>query len=118
MPCDTIRATPIVFENAVFKAAHKDVLINALLNLKFIVKEDAKVKGLTIYPAIDRYATPKNTVTYWDGQFKIPSTMKDRFSMEKIQNAYGMQAARVMAQKAGWQFKQLDDSNFQIVRNT
>jgi hypothetical protein len=116
MPCDTIRATPITFEKAVFKAAHLDVLITALLNLKFMVKKEAN--GLVFWPAIDRYNVGTNSVTYQNGQFKIPSTMSARFSMEKVQNAYGMQAARTMAQKAGWQFKQLDESNFQIVRNT
>ena len=124
MPCYTIRATPITFENVAYKPGHLDVMIAALESMgyeienKMIYKHGTDVelgKGLVLYPK-GELASRTNKVIYRDGKFQIPSTMQERFTLRKVQVAYGMEAGKLHAKKMGWQFTQTGEETFKLVR--
>lgn len=118
MPCDTIRRTPVTFENLVFKPGHIDLMVEALGTLGFeVVKStlEGGVVQLRIFPR-GQYQNQRNTITYERGSLQVPSPMQGRFSLEKLQNAYGMAAAKLTAKKNGWQFHQTSETEFEFLR--
>jgi hypothetical protein len=121
MACDSIYRTPINFENALYKPGNMDTLIDAIHDMGFqfdagvqlFRKHMPKGVSLMIWPK-DEYRRLENTVTYRDGQFRIPDTLGDRFSLTRVQNAYGMQTAKQTAKKNGWNFTQTSETEFEF----
>jgi anthranilate/para-aminobenzoate synthase component II len=127
MPCNTIQRTPITFEKVVYKPGHAALLIEALESMGFEVQDAVLYKhgtrkvvddnGLKIVPKGAIFSTRENTILYNSkGSFQVPNTMQDRFTLEKLQNAYGMAAARQTAKQNGWQFHQISETEAEFIR--
>lgn len=122
MACDSIFRTPIRFDTALFKPGNMDTFIDAIDAIGFQFadhvqqlyrKQLPKDITLEIWPK-GEWRTDRNTVTYRNGQFTIPSTLGERFTLSKVQNAYGMQTAKQTAKKNGWQFAQTSETTFEF----
>src|SRR5215471_8732906 len=117
MPCYTIRQTPITFEELTFKPGHIELMIQAIQSLGYEISRTTlmgDVVHLDIFPR-GAYPNRRNTITYERGSFQVPSTVED-FTVDRVQNAYGMAAAKLAAKRNGWLFKQTSDTEFEFVR--
>ena len=117
MPCYTIRQTPVVFEKVAYRAGHVGLLTDALKELHFEVESDPDRTrpGLRIRPAGTAWR-PETTVIYRDGTFEIPSTLKNRFSLDRVKEAYARLAVRLHARRNGWLLRELTGSEFELVK--
>jgi hypothetical protein len=118
MPCYTIRQTPVVFEKVAYRPGHLGLLIDALKELGFETDSEtpeSRRSGLRIWPA-GTIRTAENTVLYRDGMFEVPSTLKKRFPLDRLKEAYARQAIRLHARRNGWLLRELSNSQFELVK--
>jgi hypothetical protein len=117
MPCYSIRQTPVVFEKVAYRPGHIGLLIDALKELGFDTESDAdgKRSGLRIWPA-GTIRTAENSAVYRDGAFEVPSTLKNRFSLDRVKEAYARQAIRLHARRNGWLVREAGTAQFELVK--
>ncbi len=125
MPCYTIRKTPVTFEKVAYKAGHIALLLDALTGMGYQSEADVPVLKLRshlpsgvavkIWPA-GVAATVANTILYRDGQFQVPSTLKDRFTLDAVKQAYAREAIKLHARRHGWLLRELGPSEFEALK--
>ena len=125
MPCYTIRQTPVTFEKVAYRPGHMSLLVDALRGMGYQVEADVPgiqlrshlPAGMTvkIWPA-GTAATLGNTVLYRDGHFQIPSPLRDRFTMEAVQQAYAREAVKLHARRNGWLLRELSPTEFEVLK--
>jgi hypothetical protein len=113
MPCYTIRQTPVTFEKVAYKVGHLSLLTGALKQMDYQVQ--ASGMALRIWP-VGATATVENTILYRDGRFQIPSPLKDRFTLEAIQQAYAREAVKLHARRNGWLLREISLTEFEVTR--
>jgi hypothetical protein len=113
MPCYTVRKTPVVFEKVAYKPAHLMLLMDAVKELGYQVLADRT--ALKIWPA-GAEADTANTILYQGGRFEIPSPLKDRFTLDRVKQAYARQAVKVQARRNGWLLRELSQTEFEVIR--
>lgn len=113
MPCHTIRRTPVTFEKVAYKPGHLDLLVAAVHEMGYQVARTGNI--LKICPK-GRSATTENTIAYGGGVFQIPSTLKDRFTLDKVKEAYSRQAVRLHARRNGWLVREAGENQFVVER--
>jgi hypothetical protein len=117
MPCYTIRQTSVMFDKLAYRPGNVRMLIDALKELGFEVESDPERTnpGLRIRPAgMARRAD--NTVVYQDGTFEIPSTLENRFSLDRVKEAYARQAIRLHARRNGWLLHEISGTEFELMK--
>lgn len=113
MPCYTIRRTPVTFEKVAYKAGHLSLLTGALKQMGYQVQTNGT--AVKIWP-VGTSATVRNTILYQDGRFQIPSPLKDRFTLEAVQQAYAREAVKLHARRSGWLLREISPTEFEVTR--
>jgi hypothetical protein len=121
MACNSIFRTPVKFENALYKPGNMDTFIDAVDAMGFQFQDNVQLyrkhlpsgTALVIWPKGEN-RTRENAVLYRNGEFRIPSTLESRFSLERVQTAYAMQTAKQTAKRNGWQFTQTSETEFEF----
>lgn len=113
MPCYSVRSTPVAFEKVAYKPLHLDLMTAALEELGY----QAQKRGATlkIWPK-NTVANATNTVAYGGGVLQIPSTLKDRFTVDAVQQAYARQAVKLHAKRNGWLLRDVGENQFLVER--
>ncbi len=114
MPCHTIRQTPVVFENVAYKPAHLALMVAALKEVGFEVQNEAG-RELRLWPAGSSPAV-ENTILYRGGKFEVPSTLRGRFNLGRLKEAYARQAIKLHARRNGWLVRDLSSTGFELVK--
>ncbi len=126
MPCYTIRRTPVTFEKVAYKPGHLALLMDALRTLGYQIQVDVPViklrsrlpAGLAfkIWPD-GTVATRENTILYKDGQFQVPTTLKERFTLDAVKEAYARQAVKLHARRNGWLLREISPTEFEVIKH-
>jgi hypothetical protein len=125
VPCYTIRSTGVTFEKVAYQPGHLALLLEALKDLGYQLEAGVRTISLRthlpsgtavrIWPA-GTYAGVQNTILYKDGKFQIPSAMRDRFTLERIEQAYARQAVLTHAQRNNWLVREISQTEFELTR--
>ncbi len=110
MPCHTIRQTPITFEKVAYKAGHIGLLMEALRQMGYEVQPDGR-QSLKI-----RLAGSASTILYREGRFEIPSTLRDRFTVESVKQAYAREAVKLQARRNGWLLREISPTECEVTK--
>jgi len=125
MPCYTIRNTPVTFEKVAYQPGHMALMLDALQALGYQVQANVPVlqlrshlpRGLAvkIWPA-GTVATTENTILYQDGRLQIPSTLRDRFTVDAVKEAYAREAVKLHAKRNGWLLREISPTEYEVTK--
>ena len=113
MPCWSVRSTKVAFEKVAYKPAHFDLMTAALQEMGYQVQRNGTT--LKIWPK-NTVANTTNTIAYGGGILQIPSTLKDRFTLDAVKQAYSRQAVKLHAKRNGWLLREVGENQFVVER--
>ncbi len=109
MPCYSVRSTKVAFEKVAYRPAHLDLMTAALQEMGYQVQRSGTT--LKIWPN-NTVANATNTIAYGGGMLQIPSTLKGRFTLDAVQQAYTRQAVKLQAKRNGWLLREVGENQF------
>lgn len=114
MPCYSVRSTKVAFEKVAYKPGHLGLLAAALEEMGYQVQRSGTT--LKIWPK-NTVANTTNTIAYGGGGvLQIPSTLKDRFTLDAVKQAYARQAVKLQAKRNGWLLREVGENQFVVER--
>ncbi len=125
MPCNTIRRTRVTFEKVAYQPGHMALMLDALKALGYQTKVDVPPLELRsrlplglavkIWP-VGTTATTRNTILYQDGKLQIPSTLRDRFTVDAVKEAYAREAVKLHARRNGWLLREISPTEYEVTK--
>jgi len=125
MPCYTIRSTRVTFEKVAYQPGHMALMLDALKAMGYQIQGPFPVLGLRsrmprglavkIWP-IGTVATAQNTILYQDGRLQIPSTLRDRFTVDAVKEAYAREALKLHAKRNGWLLREISPTEYEVTK--
>ncbi len=123
MPCNTIRRTRVTFEKVAYQPGHMALMLDALKALGYQVDVPPlelrsrlpRRSAVKIWPA-GTAATAENTILYQDGKLQIPSTLRERFTVDTLKEAYAREAVKLHARRNGWLLREISPTEYEVTK--